>query len=96
MDRHPGSRIRSDKLKDIIHRWEVGPHQFRLRFEVEWKGKSLGDRDHGIGQRRTLRRTDWVADATELNLMINTAALKVDRRGADSLTSGRSASRSTQ
>ena len=56
----------------------------------KWSGRaeSLGNRDHGIGQRHALRRTDWVTDATELNLMINTAALMVDRRGADFVNIG--------
>ena len=96
MDRHPGSRIRSDKLKDIIHRWEVGSHQFRLRFEVEWKGKFSAIEITASGNAALSGVTDWVADATELVLMINTAALKVIGEALTSLTSGRSASRSTQ
>ncbi len=89
MGRHPGSRIRSDMLKDIIHRWEVGPHQFRLRFEVEWKGKNLSAIEiTASGSAMLSGAPDWVTDGTELNLMINTAALKADRRGTDFVNIG--------
>jgi hypothetical protein len=89
VDRHPGSRIRPDKLKDIIHRWQVGPRQFRLRFEVEWKGKNLSAIEiTASGSAMLSGAPDWGADATELNLMINTAALKADRQGTDLVNIG--------
>jgi hypothetical protein len=89
MDRHPGSRIRSDKLKDIIHRWKLGPHQFRLRFEVEWKGKNLSVIEiTASGSAMLSGAPDWMTEATELNLMINTAALKADRQGTDFVNIG--------
>jgi hypothetical protein len=28
-------------LQDVLRRWEAGPREFRLRFEVEWKGRNL-------------------------------------------------------
>jgi hypothetical protein len=65
-DHHPGSRIRSDKLKDIIHRWEVGPRRFSLRFEVEWKGKNLSAIEITSSGSATLSGVlGWVTDATE-------------------------------
>ena len=89
MDRHPGSWIRPEKLKDIIHRWQVGAPQCRLRFEVEWKGKNLSATEiTASGSAMLFGAPDWATNATALNLMINTAALKADRQSADIVNIG--------
>jgi hypothetical protein len=90
LERRPGSGIRSDKLKDIIHCWEGGPRHFRLRFEVEWKGKNLSAIEiTASGSAMLSGAPDWVTDATELELMINMAALKADRQDTDLVNIGR-------
>jgi hypothetical protein len=48
-DRRPGRRLRPDMLQDILRRWEAGPRAFRLRFEVEWKGRNLSAIPADIG-----------------------------------------------
>ena len=91
MDRHPGSWIRPDKLKDIIHRWQVGAPQCRLRFEVEWKGKNLSATEitaSGSAMLFVFGAPDWATNATALSLMINTAALKADLQSADIVNIG--------
>jgi hypothetical protein len=89
VDRHPGSWIRPDKLKDIIHRWQVGAPQCRLRFEVEWKGKNLSATEiTASGSAMLFGAPDWATNATALSLMINTAALKADLQSADIVNIG--------
>ena len=88
IDRRPGRRLRPDMLDDILRRWEAGPREFRLRFEVEWKGKNLWAIEITASGSSTFTTPDWPADATELNLMVNTAALKSDRQGADFVNVG--------
>jgi hypothetical protein len=84
MSRRPGRRVRPDLLEDIIRRWQAGPHQYRLRFEVEWKGKNLSAIEIAASGSGTLSGApEWADEASELNLMINAAALLVDRTGAD-------------
>ena len=95
MDRRPGRRLRPDLLQDILRRWEAGPREFRLRFEVEWKGRNLSAIEVLVSS-GTVSASDWATDAAELNLMINTTALKADRQITTSPKRGPSASRSTQ
>jgi hypothetical protein len=83
-DRQSGRRVRPDILEDIVRRWEAGPRQFRLRFEVERKGKNLSVIEIAASGNGTLRGVPaWAADAIELNLLINTAALSVMRDSVD-------------
>jgi hypothetical protein len=86
-DRHPSRRLRLEMLKDILRRWEAGPREFRLRFEVEWKGKNLSAIEI-VASGGTITPADWAADTAELNLVINTAALKVDRQDIHSVKMG--------
>jgi hypothetical protein len=81
-DRRPGRRIRRDMLQDMLRRWEAGPREFRLRFEVEWKGRNLSAIEVLISG-GTVFSSDWATDAAELNLMINVTALKADRQSID-------------
>jgi hypothetical protein len=87
-DRRPGKRrLRRDMLQDIVRRWEAGPREFRLRFEVEWKGRNLSAIEVLISG-GTVYSSDWTTDAAELNLMINVTALKADRQGIDFAKTG--------
>ena len=69
-------------LQDVLRRWDAGPREFRLRFEVEWKGRNLSAIEVLISG-GTVSASDWALDAAELNLVINTTALKVERQSAD-------------
>jgi hypothetical protein len=85
--RHPGRRLRPDMLQDILRRWEAGPCEFRLRFEVEWKGRNFSVIEVAASG-GTVTAAGWAADAAELNLIVNTAALKVGRQGIDFVKMG--------
>jgi hypothetical protein len=86
-NRRPGRRLRPDMLEDILRRWEAGPRGFRLRFGVGWKGRNLSAIEVLISG-GTVSVSDWATDAAELNLMINTTALKVDRQVTDFVKTG--------
>src|SRR5215471_9124305 len=72
IDRRPGRRLRPDMLEHILRRWASGPREFRLRFEVEWKGKNLSAIEVAASGSSTFTAPDWPADTAERNLLINT------------------------